>query len=107
MPVLHLNQIGLAEVAKAFRLGALGVLMVGCEACHAEERRSQLVQRHAEMVGEVGQWGGSPERLVLTWYTSSEPDKFFDTVVATMANIEHLPPLRLPSTIDTKIAHCG
>lgn len=106
-PLLHLHQVGRAEIAKAFRLGAAGVLLMGCDACSTEPQRDRLVKNHHELLRAVAQWGGSAERLVLAWYTPSRPGDYFETVMKVMARVQHLPPLRLPYLLDEKIAYCG
>lgn len=106
-PVLHLQQVGRVEIAKAFRLGAAGVLLMGCEACSTAPQRERLVQNHLELLRAVAQWGGSAERLILAWHTASRPEEYFETVAKVMARVQSLPPLRLPDLFDEKIAYCG
>lgn len=106
-PVLHLQQVGREEIAKAFRLGAAGVLLMGCEACSAEPQRERLAQQHRELARAVAQWGGSAERLLLAWYTAARPEDYFATVTKMMASVQHLPPLSLSHLFDEKIAYCG
>ena len=107
LPVLHLPQVGFTEIAKAFRLGAAGVLLAGCETCRAAPEREAIVQQHAELVRELERYGGSAERLVLAWCTAAEPEKFFAEVSAAIAKLQDLPPLSLPRTLEAAIAHCG
>ncbi len=107
LPVVHVTQLGIAEITKAFRLGAAGVLMVGCETCGAASTRAVLEQKREEYLRDLAQWGISSKRLVLAWCSPEEPEKFFEIVNTTMANLEPLPPLVLPRLIDTTIQHCG
>lgn len=105
LPVLHLPQIGFTEIAKAFRLGAAGVLLLGCEACHAE--REVIVQRHEQLVRELERHGGSRARLELQWCTATEPEKFSALVSTTMAELQNLPALSWSRALEAEIAHCG
>lgn len=107
LPVAHISQVGIAEIVKAFRLGAKAVLMLGCETCRSAPSRTLLEQQHAALLRELEQWGITSERLVLAWCAAGEAENFFATVTATMTTVEHLPPLVLSRAVDTTIQHCG
>lgn len=107
LPVAHLPQVGFTEIAKAFRLGAAGVMLIGCEACHAAPTRELIVQQHERLVRELERHGGSAQRLILRWCTAAEPGKFFDAVSTAMTQAQSLPPLSLPRAFEAAIAHCG
>lgn len=107
LPVAHLTQVGIAEIVKAFRLGANAVLLLGCERCQSAPSRALLEHQHAALLRELEPWGITSDRLVLAWCAAGEAEKFLATVTATMTTVERMPPLVLSRVLDTTIQHCG
>ncbi len=105
LPVLHLPQVEISDVLKAFRLGAAGVLLAGCETCW--NNREAIARQHAALLHELAKRGVAAERCCLEWCSAQEAEKFFAAVAALRARVRDLPPLRLPKTLDETIVHCG
>ncbi|MEK7726908.1 MAG: hydrogenase iron-sulfur subunit [candidate division KSB1 bacterium] len=105
LPVVHLRQIKLADVMKAFRLGAEGVLLLGCEAC--KENREEVERQHEDLLQKLEALGITSVRCSLEWCSASEPENFFEAVATMRARVHSFPRLRLPRTNDEIIVPCG
>ncbi|NUO83692.1 hydrogenase iron-sulfur subunit [candidate division KSB1 bacterium] len=104
-PVVHVLQVQITDAMKAFRLGAAGVLLAGCETCW--NNREAVTQQHTELLHKLAERGIVSERCRLEWCSAQEAEKFFAAVAALRACVRELPPLRLPITLDETIVHCG
>ena len=84
-------------IAKAFRLGADGVIVSGCHPgdCHYQEGNYKALRRVHLMRRLLVGFGIDPERLRLVWVSASEGDRWAETANERACEIRGLGPLRL------------
>ncbi|MCL6451964.1 MAG: hydrogenase iron-sulfur subunit [Acetobacteraceae bacterium] len=82
-------------VLKAFSAGADGVLISGCHPgdCHYKEGNFKALRRKALLEALLPQFGIEKERLLLTWVSASEGERFAEVVRSLVAQIKSLGPL--------------
>ena len=82
-------------VAKAFRMGADGVIVSGCHPgdCHYQEGNYKTLRRVHLMKRLIEGFGIAPERLRLVWVSASEGDQWAETANEMAAQIRSLGPL--------------
>ncbi len=86
-------------VAKAFQLGADGVIISGCHPgdCHYQEGNYKTLRRVHLLRRLVAEFGIEPERVKLVWVSASEGDRWAETANEMAEQIRKLGPLRLAS----------
>ena len=84
-------------VAKAFELGADGVIISGCHPgdCHYQEGNYKTLRRVHLLKRLVAGFGISPDRVRLVWVSASEGDQWASTANDMAREIRTLGPLRL------------
>ena len=82
-------------VAKAFSMGADGVIISGCHPgdCHYQEGNYKTLRRVHLMKRLIEGFGIDPERLRLVWVSASEGDQWAATANDMAAQIRSLGPL--------------
>jgi F420-non-reducing hydrogenase iron-sulfur subunit len=82
-------------VAKAFSMGADGVIISGCHPgdCHYQEGNYKTLRRVHLMKRLIEGFGIDPERLRLVWVSASEGDQWAATANDMAAEIRGLGPL--------------
>jgi F420-non-reducing hydrogenase iron-sulfur subunit len=82
-------------VAKAFSMGADGVIISGCHPgdCHYQEGNYKTLRRVHLMKRLIEGFGIDPERLRLVWVSASEGDQWAATANDMAAQIRALGPL--------------
>ncbi len=82
-------------VAKAFELGADGVIIAGCHPgdCHYQEGNYKAMRRMGLMRRLLPGFGIEPERLRLVWISASEGDRWAETANDMVEQIKRLGPL--------------
>ena len=86
-------------VAKAFSMGADGVIISGCHPgdCHYQEGNYKTLRRVHLMKRLIEGFGIDPERLELVWVSASEGDQWAATANEMAARIRALGPLEVGS----------
>jgi len=86
-------------VAKAFSMGADGVIVSGCHPgdCHYQEGNYKTLRRVHLLKRLIQGFGIDPERLRLVWVSASEGDQWAATANEMAAEIRSLGPLRMGS----------
>ncbi len=86
-------------VAKAFSMGADGVIISGCHPgdCHYQEGNYKTLRRVHLLKRLVEGFGIDPERLKLVWVSASEGDEWAATANNMAAKIRALGPLEVGS----------
>ena len=86
-------------VAKAFSMGADGVIVSGCHPgdCHYQEGNYKTLRRVHLLKRLIQGFGIDPERLRLVWVSASEGDQWAATANEMAAQIRSLGPLRMES----------
>jgi len=84
-------------IAKAFRLGADGVIVSGCHPgdCHYQEGNYKALRRHHLLRRLIADFGIEPERLQLVWVSASEGAHWANIADEMEATVRRLGPLRL------------
>jgi len=84
-------------VAKAFQLGADGVIISGCHPgdCHYQEGNYKTLRRVHLLKRLIAGFGIDPERLRLVWVSASEGDQWAETANDMARQIRSLGQLRL------------
>jgi F420-non-reducing hydrogenase iron-sulfur subunit len=82
-------------ILEAFRLGADGVLVLGCPPgnCHYKNGNIETLKRITLLKKVLGHYGVDAERLVLDWISAGEGEKFVSVVKAMIAKVKLLGPL--------------
>jgi len=83
-------------VAKAFDLGADGVIISGCHPgdCHYQEGNYKALRRVHLMRRILDGFGIDPERLRLVWVSASEGDRWAETANEMANEIRSLGPIK-------------
>lgn len=83
-------------VAKAFDLGADGVVVSGCHPgdCHYQEGNYKTLRRVHLMRRLLDGFGIDPRRLRLVWVSASEGDRWAETATEMAGEIRSLGPMR-------------
>jgi F420-non-reducing hydrogenase iron-sulfur subunit len=83
-------------VAKAFQLGADGVIVSGCHPgdCHYQEGNYKALRRVHLMRRLLENFGIDPERLRLVWVSASEGDRWAETANDMAQEIRAMGPMR-------------
>jgi len=91
-------------VIRAFRLGADGVVVMGCHPgdCHYQEGNYKTMRRIPFLKRLVRQFGIDPRRLRLEWVSASEGDRFAFVVNEFTEEVRSLGPLTLPVHAEMK-----
>ncbi len=86
-------------VAKAFSMGADGVIISGCHPgdCHYQEGNYKTLRRFHLLKRLVAGFGIDPGRLELVWVSASEGDEWAKTANKMAAKIRDLGPLEVGS----------
>ena len=86
-------------VAKAFSMGADGVIISGCHPgdCHYQEGNYKTLRRFHLLKRLVAGFGIDSERLKLVWVSASEGDEWAATANEMAAKIRALGPLEVSS----------
>ena len=86
-------------VAKAFRMGADGVIISGCHPgdCHYQEGNYKTLRRFHLLKRLIEGFGIDPQRLKLVWVSASEGDEWAATANEMAAKIRELGPLEVGS----------
>jgi F420-non-reducing hydrogenase iron-sulfur subunit len=86
-------------VAKAFSMGADGVIISGCHPgdCHYQEGNYKTLRRVHLLKRLVAGLGIDPDRLELEWVSASEGDQCAETANEMAARIRILGPLEVGS----------
>lgn len=84
-------------IAKAFRLGADGVIVSGCHPgdCHYQEGNYKALRRVHLLRRLLTGFGIDPDRLRLVWVSASEGDRWAETANDMAHEMRELGPLRL------------
>ncbi len=84
-------------VAKAFQLGADGVIISGCHPgdCHYQEGNYKTLRRVHLMKRLIAGFGINPDRLRLVWVSASEGDQWAETANDMAREMRSLGQLRL------------
>ena len=84
-------------VAKAFSMGADGVIISGCHPgdCHYQEGNYKTLRRVHLLQRLVAGFGIDPDRLKLVWVSASEGDRWAETANEMAAKIRELGPLEV------------
>ena len=84
-------------VAKAFSMGADGVIVSGCHPgdCHYQEGNYKTLRRIHLLRRLIAGFGIDPERLKLVWVSASEGDEWAATANEMAARIRDLGPLEV------------
>jgi len=92
-------------VMEAFRLGADGVMVLGCHPgdCHYKEGNINTQKRAMILSSMLGQFGIEKERFRLDWVSASEGQRFRDVVTEMYQAVSKLGPLTLPSKLPTEV----
>jgi F420-non-reducing hydrogenase iron-sulfur subunit len=83
-------------IAKAFELGADGVIVSGCHPgdCHYQKGNYKALRRVQMMRRLLAGFDIGPNRLRLVWVSSSEVDRWAETANEMAAEIRDLGPVR-------------
>ena len=83
-------------IAKAFELGADGVIVSGCHPgdCHYQKGNYKALRRVHMMRRLLEGFDIEPERLRLVWVSSSEGDRWAETANEMAAEIRALGPMK-------------
>ena len=86
-------------IAKAFSMGADGVIVSGCHPgdCHYQEGNYKTLRRVHLMKRLIAGFGIDPRRLELVWVSASEGDEWAATANEMAARIRDLGPLEVGS----------
>ena len=86
-------------VAKAFSMGADGVIISGCHPgdCHYQEGNYKTLRRVHLLKRLIAGFGIDPERIELVWVSASEGDQWAETANEMAARIRALGPLEVGS----------
>ena len=86
-------------VAKAFSMGADGVIISGCHPgdCHYQEGNYKTLRRVHLLKRLIEGFGIAPERIRLVWVSASEGDQWAKTANEMAAEIRALGPLEVGS----------
>ncbi len=86
-------------IAKAFRMGADGVIVSGCHPgdCHYQEGNYKALRRVHLMKRLMADFGVEPERLRLVWVSASEGAQWAKVANEMEATVRDLGPLKLLS----------
>ncbi|MFH1103378.1 MAG: hydrogenase iron-sulfur subunit [Actinomycetota bacterium] len=86
-------------VAKAFELGADGVIVSGCHPgdCHYQEGNYKALRRVHLMKRLLEDFGIDPDRLRLVWVSASEGDHWAETANQMAQEIRSMGPMRTQS----------
>ena len=89
------GRIGPELILEAFRLGADGVLVLGCPAgtCHYNDGNRHVLKRIILLKTLLEPLGVSPERLVLDWVSAGEGEQYVRIVEAMVDRIKACGPL--------------
>lgn len=84
-------------VAKAFSMGADGVIISGCHPgdCHYQEGNYKTLRRFHLLKRLIAGFGIDSERLRLVWVSASEGDEWAATANEMAAKIKELGPLEV------------
>ncbi len=84
-------------VAKAFSMGADGVIVSGCHPgdCHYQEGNYKTLRRIHLLRRLIAGFGIDPERLKLVWVSASEGDEWAATANEMATKIRDLGPLEV------------
>jgi F420-non-reducing hydrogenase iron-sulfur subunit len=95
--VLCCGRVEAHFVLEAFRLGADGVMILGCHPgdCHYKEGNLQTLKRTAILKNLLEQFGIRGERLRLDWVSADEGEKLVEIAGEMYEKIKSLGPLRL------------
>ncbi|MEW6002814.1 MAG: hydrogenase iron-sulfur subunit [Nitrospirota bacterium] len=82
-------------VIGAFKMGADGVLVLGCHQgeCHYKEGNYQALKKLTLLRNMLGEFGIEKERLRFHWVSASEGDKFVEVVSQMVSDLKKLGPL--------------
>lgn len=82
-------------ILEAFRMGADGVLVLGCPPgnCHYKNGNIQTLKRLTLLKKVLGQYGVDEKRLVLDWVSAGEGEKYAGVVRNMVEKIRKLGPL--------------
>jgi len=86
-------------VAKAFSMGADGVIISGCHPgdCHYQEGNYKTLRRVHLLKRLIEGFGIDPSRIELVWVSASEGDQWAETANEMAARIRALGPLEVGS----------
>ncbi len=86
-------------VAKAFSMGADGVIVSGCHPgdCHYQEGNYKTLRRVHLLKRLIEGFGIDPSRIELVWVSASEGDQWAETANEMAARIRALGPLEVGS----------
>jgi F420-non-reducing hydrogenase iron-sulfur subunit len=86
-------------VAKAFSMGADGVIISGCHPgdCHYQEGNYKTLRRVHLLKRLIEGFGIAPERVRLVWVSASEGDQWAKTANEMAAEMRALGPLEVSS----------
>jgi F420-non-reducing hydrogenase iron-sulfur subunit len=82
-------------ILEAFRMGADGVLVLGCSPgnCHYKNGNLAAMKRITLLKTVLGHYGVDEERVALDWISAGEGEKFAAVVQAMVAKIRKMGPL--------------
>ena len=89
-------------VMKAFREGADGVMVLGCHPgdCHYRDGNMKAMKRMKLLKMMLTQFGINPERLILSWVSAGESERFQEIAVSMTEKIESLGPLEIKGYVE-------
>ncbi len=72
------------SVIEALNQGAAGVMIIGCHLgeCHYQDGNYKAMARSEVITDLLDDFGFAPERFMITWVSSSEPEKFAKEVTS-------------------------
>jgi len=82
-------------VMEAFRVGADGVVILGCHPgdCHYKEGNYKALKRYHLLQKTLAQLGIEKERCTLNWIAASEGEKFAEIVKEMVKKVKQLGPI--------------
>jgi len=82
-------------VMEAFRVGADGVVILGCHPgdCHYKEGNYKALKRYHLLQKTLAQLGIEKERCTLNWVAASEGEKFAEIVKEMVKKVKQLGPI--------------
>ena len=82
-------------VMEAFRVGAGGVVILGCHPgdCHYKEGNYKALKRYHLLQKTLAQLGIEKERCTLNWVAASEGEKFAEIVKEMVKKVKQLGPI--------------
>ena len=89
-------------VMKAFREGADGVMVLGCHPgdCHYRDGNLKAMKRMKLLKIMMAQFGIDPDRLILSWVSAGESERFQEIAVSMTEKIKSLGPLKIKGYVE-------